>query len=212
MTTFKIYAFFMVLFLAQALVYAKPLQDTFHFFDTSEEEIKIRENPTPKQQLLLYTFDNFVYLGKHYGDNAVEVSRHILKDDSLVGNDKPEVLQFKKNLIQFMENYECNSNPQLMWDYIDVYSDLTEKYAHITDDNVTPESSYISELLKKYNARDIAIKFANEFQMFMDNFVNMFEANKEHLKKPMLDWYEKFKTLTDFEDKLDSFTGFLELN
>ncbi|XP_046805972.1 uncharacterized protein LOC124419691 [Lucilia cuprina] len=210
MSSYKIYTIFLVFFLTQ--VFAKPLEDTFQFFDTSEEEQKIRANPTPEQKLLIYTFDNFVSLGKHYGANVLEVCRNILKDESLKGNDKPEVLEFKKNLTSFVEKYESNKNPQLMWDIIEMYSDTTEKYAHIPDDKATPESSYILELLNKYNARDIAVKFASEFKTFMDNFVAMFEENKEHLEKPMLDWYEKFKTLTEYEDKLDAFTGFLELN
>ncbi|XP_037825579.1 uncharacterized protein LOC119613621 [Lucilia sericata] len=212
MTSYKIYTIFMVLFLTLVFINAKPLEDTFQFFDTSEEEQKIRANPTPEQKLLLFTFDNFGSLGKHYGANALEVSRNILKDESLMGNDKPEVLEFKKNLTSFVEKYESNTNPQLMWDIIEIYSDTTEKYAHIADDKTTPESSYILELLNKYNARDIAAKFASEFKTFMDNFITMFEENKEHLEKPMLDWYAKFKTLTEYEDKLDAFTGFLELN
>ncbi|XP_037825582.1 uncharacterized protein LOC119613624 [Lucilia sericata] len=210
METNNIYTFFMVLFLIQiSLTYTKPVKDTYQFYDTSEEDRNIRTNPTVKQKLLLFTYDSFISLGLQYANNADVVSNRILNDESLMTNTNPEILEFKNKLKQFVEKYESSRNIRIVWDLIDMYTAAVEKYFDIPEDKVTPETSYILELLKKHKGIDVATRFAAEFKKFENNFVSMFEENKEHLEKPMLDWYEKFKSINTTEKKIDAFSGFL---
>ncbi|XP_065357062.1 uncharacterized protein LOC135951352 [Calliphora vicina] len=208
MAAYKILAIFMVLFLVQSSL-AKPLDDSSNLFDSSEEEI--RKNPTAAQKLLLFAIDNFLAIGKQYSANAVNVSRNILQDESMVANDKPEVLEFKKNLTMFVEKYEANKKPLQWWDIIEIYTDTTDKYSHIPEEKVTPESTFIVEILKKYNSDKMALEIAPKFKIFIDDFEKMFEENKAELDKDMLEWYEKYSHFTDMEQKIDAFSGFIDM-
>lgn len=171
----------------------------------------MRKNPTPAQKLLLYTYDNLVAMGNQYATNAVNVSRKILKDESMVASDKPEIMEFKKNLTMFVKKYESVKNPTVMWDVLDIYSNTTDYYLEISEEKVTPESKLIVDTLNKYNTKNVVMEFARQFIVFMDNFTKMFEENKMYLEKPMLDWYEKYKAITDVEEKIDAFADFIDL-
>ncbi|XP_046805954.1 uncharacterized protein LOC111685839 [Lucilia cuprina] len=208
----KICTFFMLIFLIQiSVTYTKPVKDTYQFYDTSEEDRNTRTNPTTKQKLLLFTYDNFISLGLQYANNADVVSNRILNDESLSGNTNAEILEFKTKLKEFVEKYESSRNFRMVWNIIAMYTDAVDKYFHIAEDKITPENNYILELLKKHKGSDVATRFLAEFKKFENNFVSMFEEHKEHLEKPMLDWYEKFKTFNNTEKKIDAFSGFFEL-
>ncbi|XP_065357266.1 uncharacterized protein LOC135951529 [Calliphora vicina] len=208
MPAYKIFTIFMVLFLAQSSL-AKPVDDLSSLFDSSEEEM--RKNPTPAQKLLLFTLDNVISLGKSYSANAFNVSRNILKDESLMANDKPEVLEFKKNLTMFVEKYEANKKPLLLWDIMDIYIVTIDKYSDIPEEKLTTESKFISEIVDKYNSDLTALEFAIDVVLFMRNFELMFEEHKADLDKPMLDWYENYCNLDDFEEKIDAINGFIAM-
>ncbi|KNC27103.1 hypothetical protein FF38_12691 [Lucilia cuprina] len=209
--SFKIFTIFMVLFLVQN-AWGKAIDHSSEsLFSSSDEEDEIRKNPTPAQKLVLFTYDNFVSLAKHYSKSAANISRLVLKDEAMIANDKPEVLEVKKNLTLYLEHYESNKKEKDLWDILDIYTDTVDKYIDMPEDAITPESTFIEGILKKYNAQDVILEFAVEFISFMSNFSKLFEEQKEHLDKPILDWYEKFSSISDFEEKIDAFSGFLEL-
>ncbi|KNC27109.1 hypothetical protein FF38_12695 [Lucilia cuprina] len=153
----------------------------------------------------------FISLGLQYANNADVASNRILNDESLSGNTNAEILEFKTKLKEFVEKYESSRNFCMVWNIIAMYTDAVDKYFHIPEDKITPENNYILELLKKHKGSDVATRFLAEFKKFENNFVSLFEENKEHLEKPMLDWYEKFKTFNNTEKKIDAFSEFFEL-
>ncbi|XP_037825578.1 uncharacterized protein LOC119613620 [Lucilia sericata] len=210
MACFKILSIFMVLFLVQN-AWGKAIDRSSESSFSSAEIEEIRKNPTSSQKLMLFTYDNFITLAKHYSANAANISRLVLKDEAMMANDKPEVLEVKKNLTLYLEQYESNKKEKDLWDVLEIYTDTVDKYIDMPEDKITPESTFIEEILKKYNAQDVVLEFAVEFISFMSNFSKIFEEEKEHLDKTMLDWYEKYSSISDFEEKVDTFGEFFDL-
>ncbi|KAM7352963.1 uncharacterized protein ACRADG_005294 [Cochliomyia hominivorax] len=192
--TLKIFTILGVLLLVQGF-FTKPVED-----DTkSSEAMEI----TPQQILFVYTATNFVHLRSKYIKQSLNIARKILKDQDVVANDKPEVLEFKRNLTNFLESYnneqEDNDNDS---DAYDVFADIIDQYMEQPEEKQTPDSLFIKDILKKYKINDVKENFQKDFAKFLERFNLLFESSKSHMKKPMLDWYEKFKTLNRFEEKL----------
>ncbi|XP_065358200.1 uncharacterized protein LOC135952270 [Calliphora vicina] len=194
MAAYTMLTIFMVFFLVE-LSLAKPLDDSSDL------------NLTPAQKIIFNTLHTFYSLGDNYYANAFNVSRNILKDESLMANDKPEVLEFKKNLTMFVENYDVHKDREQLLHNIEIYLDTIKKYTDIPEEKLNAESKFIAEIVKKYNTT----KMQETIQSFMKNFDKLFEENKADLDKPMLEWYEKYSSLTDFKQKMVAFHKFLNV-
>ncbi|XP_065357330.1 uncharacterized protein LOC135951581 [Calliphora vicina] len=203
--SYKIYTIFMVLFLTQAAL-GKSI-DSSNSVDSSEEIKDI----TPKQSLLIYAVGNFLKLGQQFAEKAFIISRDLLKDESLMASEKPEILEFKKNITMFVEKYETNKETEHVWDLFEIYTNATEHYMELPEEKSTPESKFIVELLTKYKCKELETEFVKAFESLLENFMKMFEEAKLVMEKPVLDWYKKFVTITDFEEKLIAFGEFIEL-
>lgn len=178
---------------------------------SSEEEREMRKNPTPSQKLLLFTYDTLLAVGKHYSEDAVKISRQILKDDVIVADHKPEMMELKKNLTSFIEKIEHNKKPKNVWDIMDIYTDTIDNYTDIPEDKQSPEAKKIMEVLEKYDSKEVTVKMVKELIDFMDKFEKMVVEYKDHLDKKMLDWYAKYKNLDDFEKKVDAFMEIFDM-
>ncbi|XP_065357422.1 uncharacterized protein LOC135951667 [Calliphora vicina] len=204
MAAYQIYTIFMVLLLIQS-TFCKSLGDTANSTDSSTQEIQ------PKQDLLLYTALTFLSIGQSYADKAVNVSRLLLKDADLLANDQAEVLQFKSNLTQFVANYDGNKEAESIWDVMEIFVKITDYYYDLPEAKQTSESKFIVNLLNKYNFKEVEAHLIKEFENFVVSFKQLFEETKSYLEKPLLDWYEKFITLEDTEEKIDAVGEFVEL-
>ncbi|XP_065358002.1 uncharacterized protein LOC135952127 [Calliphora vicina] len=202
---FKIFTIFMVLFLIQT-AFGKSIDSS-----KSIESVEENEDITPKQFLFIFAAGSFLQLIQQFGEKAVESSRQLLKDDSLLANDQPEVVEFKQNLTMFVENYDTNKETEQVWEIMTIYGDTVDYYLELPDEELTPESTFILDLLNKYKHKELETEFIKEFDQLVENFKQMFEESKSDLGEPELQWYEKFQTLTDFEKRLDAFGDFLEL-
>ncbi|XP_065357385.1 uncharacterized protein LOC135951628 [Calliphora vicina] len=204
MAAYQIYTIFVVLLFIQCS-FCKSLGNTGNSTDTSTDEME------PKQALLLYTAFTFISLGQSYAHKAANLSRLLLKDADLLANNDAEVLQFKSNLTQFVANYDANKEAELVWDIMDIYVNITDHYYDLPEAKQTLESKFILNLLNKYNCKKVETQLLKDFEPFVENFKRLFEDAKSVLEKPLLDWYEKFITLKDFEEKIDAIGEFIEL-
>lgn len=173
----------------------------------SSEEINLK----PKEALMLYTGTNFLLLGSKYAIKSVKTCKEILKDEDLLANDKPEVLEFKKNLTTFLDTFESNKDLEKTFDSLEMFGNITDHYLELTEENYTPETKFIARILNKYNVKDMETDFIKDFNSFIEQFKILFEAAKIYMENPILEWYEEFLTIDDFEKKLDSFVKFIEL-
>ncbi|XP_037825580.1 uncharacterized protein LOC119613622 [Lucilia sericata] len=206
MSKSKICTIFMVLVLAQAAL-SKSV-DSSNSVESSEESIK---NLNPKQRLVTYIAISVVGMVQEYSEKCMNVSRNILNDVDFLAHHEPMVVEFKNNLTQFVEATEANKDMEKMFDFVDMFSNTTDFYYEIPEDKLTPEHKYIMEVLNKHHYKNIEIEMTKEFAPVAEQFMKMFNEYKSDLDKPMLDWYEKYQHIDDFEDKLEAFTEFIKM-
>ncbi|XP_065358487.1 uncharacterized protein LOC135952464 [Calliphora vicina] len=196
MFSFNIFKVLAMLLLVQ-LAYGKPLKENNFIFDAD----KHRNDTSPQIQLLVYTSDNLANLSQQFIANATAVCRNILKDESFRANETPEVQLFKNNLTMFVQNYESPKDLQTNSDPMQYFVKTITYYLELPEDNRTPESTFILDMLNKYEIKNMKENYVKQFDEFIEKFKQRFEETKEHFDNNMLQWYERFKTLTDFGDR-----------
>ncbi|XP_037825577.1 uncharacterized protein LOC119613619 isoform X2 [Lucilia sericata] len=205
MFSLKILSLFMVLHVA---AFAKVLVlDPSYKLDLFEE--RYRRDHYLQKRFIIYTYDHLMDLSGPYAACAFDVCRNILKDEEFMANDKPEVLEFRKKLKMFVEKYQSSKDLRTTWDIVDIYDDAVDCYYMMADENKTPESQFIIDILNKYEAKNIEEKFMNQFNDFNTVFMIKFEEEKEHFDGDMVEWYESYKQLDDSEEKCISMIAML---
>lgn len=159
---------------------------------------------------MLYAGTNFLILGFQYVHQSVNASKEILKDQDFLANDKPEVLEFKKKLNNFVESFEAGKDLDKLMEVLDIFGKTIDYYYELPKEKETPESKFILEILKKHNAKDMDEEFIKDFDKFLEEFKVLFVEAKKDLDKPLLEWYEKFVVIEDPEKKIESFETFME--
>ncbi|XP_065358531.1 uncharacterized protein LOC135952495 [Calliphora vicina] len=202
---FKLFTIFLVLFLIQA-AFGKSIDSS-----KSAESVEEKESIKPKHLLFIYAAGSFLQLIQQFSDKAADSSRQLLKDDSLLANDQPEVLEFKQNLTMFVEKYDANKETEEVFDIMELYGQTVDHYFDLDDDELTPESTFILDVLNKYKHKEIQAEFIKEFDEFVEKFKQIFEKSKSQLGEPELEWYEKFQTLTDFVKRIEALGNFIAL-
>ncbi|XP_037826155.1 uncharacterized protein LOC119614125 [Lucilia sericata] len=205
---YNINSLFLLVFLIQS-AYSIPLEDSYSTNDASLN--KPKENLLPQQKLLHYVGTNFLLLAEEYATKYTDISRAILKDETLLSERTPEVEKFKNKLIEFVENYENQKNLPQNMNIMEIFANTTEYYYKLTEEEHTMETRLILKLLNKYNYKEIEKDIAKDFEPFIENFEQFFEEYEGHWNKALRDWYTKFKTLKEFEHKLEAFSEFMEL-
>ncbi|KNC27124.1 hypothetical protein FF38_12674, partial [Lucilia cuprina] len=157
-------------------------------------------------KLLEYTIQNFASIPKHYEVIAANATRYLLKDEALLANHKPEVMEFKSKLNVFMDKY-ANSGKDISASYeaLDYFVDLTDYYYELPEDKLNDEYRFIIELLNKYHFRDISMELTTRMEKFFETFVKMFDENRSNYESNVLEHFDKFTAFTDLEEKVKYF-------
>ncbi|KAM7351558.1 uncharacterized protein ACRADG_004353 [Cochliomyia hominivorax] len=200
----KIFSIFVGLVLMQT-VFSKPVENTSNSVESSEE------SDSAKTVLLLFTATNFLLIASKYAEKSVKIAGKMMKDEDLLANEKPEVMEFKKNMTTFLEAYEATNDLEKIFEVLETFSNATDHYLELPKEKETPESMFIVEVLNKYKVKEMEQKLLKDFDEFVVQFKTLFEAAKKEMNKPMLDWYDKFIKLDDFEKKFEAFGDFAEL-
>ncbi|KAI8121034.1 hypothetical protein FF38_12679 [Lucilia cuprina] len=182
--------------------FTKPVEED----EISSFEEELRNNPSPRKQLQIYVYDNLRSLIKDYAASSVHNSRNILKDDALLGNENPEVLEFKNDLTKYVDSYESSKKDVVkLYSLIGLYLKTTEDYLQMPEEKMSSESKLILELLNKYECENLNMEFIKKFDVFVNSFINKFEDAEEYMSKELLQWFEEFK----LRPKLDKFNSFI---
>lgn len=181
---------------------AKPVEDSSNLLD---------DDLTPKQNLLIYAGTNFLVLGIKYIDISIIASKEILKDQDLIANNKPEILEFKKKLNTFVKSIEDDKDAEKFLNVFEIFGKTIDYYLELSKEKETPETQFIVDILKKYKIKDIEGEFNKDFDNFLEEFKVLFEAAKKDMDKSLLEWYEKFAAIEDVEKKIESLEYFLSL-
>ncbi|XP_065358148.1 uncharacterized protein LOC135952227 [Calliphora vicina] len=228
MASYKIYKLFVVLFLAQNIL-CKPTQDNSdedklpllnmdtlvntlkdfaanatkaneQMFKDETFQTKLKANDSEKP--LFSEIESFVNKLREYSAKFAKASESLLKDETLKANTKAELMEFKKGLQIFLDKYDpSTTNIKEIFDAIEIFANLTYYYYQIPKSKLTPECLYIMELLNKYNCRDMVKEMTDYMDDFFKKIIQMFENNKTEYQKPIVDWFEKFITVTDKQQK-----------
>lgn len=124
---------------------------------------------------------------------------------------EPEVLEFKQNLTNFIEDFDKKQDTDEVFDTIDTFASITDHYLNLSDEEITPDSKFIKKLLNKYHAEDVENHFRKNFAKSADNLEFLFDTAKDYLDKSLLDWYEKFKGINDFVEQIEALSEFIKL-
>lgn len=224
MTLIKFVCSLLVLYLIQVSLIknmTRLLIQNSHFFQTSLAKpaensanfTKPLENNTftAKEKLMIYTGTEFFILGSIYAEKSVNITKEILKDQDLLASNKPEILVFKKNLTTFLESLEVKKDLEHVFDVSQDFANITKPYLELPKEKETTESKFIGDLLNKYHVKVMRIQFEKDFDTFLKYFERLFEAAKNDIEKPILEWHKQFVVLNDFDKKYKSFVKFLHL-
>ncbi|KNC27112.1 hypothetical protein FF38_12690 [Lucilia cuprina] len=203
----KIFSIF-VLILQTQTSFCKPNEESTSI---SELEDDLRNDSLPQKQMIVIAYDQLMALGREYIDRSAEISRNILKDESLMLNEKPEVVEFKKNLKVFVESNDNSKKKDVftIWTLISVYVQTIENYVELSEEKITPESKFILEIINKYDCHTVNMEYRRKFNVTVDDFTRKFEEHKEHMNEHVLQWFKTFKALTKFDEKLETLTDFM---
>ncbi|XP_065357947.1 uncharacterized protein LOC135952079 [Calliphora vicina] len=182
---------------------------------TKYQDMEASENDkllTASNQLLKFTLRSFQQLSLAYAEKAKNISENLLKDSKISSSTSPKILQFKHNLTQFQEKYSLCADIDELFDLVELYSNTTSFYYELEEATLDVDSKLILSLLRKYGSEDLDNEFEKFFNVFVENFDKKFEDLKGNLKEKegevgqkLLGWYDQFKTLKDYDDKIAAF-------
>ncbi|XP_065357766.1 uncharacterized protein LOC135951937 [Calliphora vicina] len=163
-------------------------------------------------KLLIFTLDSLVTIPQQYAANATNATRYLIKDEAFEAMNQTEMLEFKKKLTMFLDKYDpSTSNLKVIYKSMNAFANITDHYFELPVEKITAESKFITELLNKYNCKNVSMPFKKYLQTFFKDFIVVFEEHKEDLEKPMLDWFEKFKTITEWQEQMESMNEFIDM-
>ncbi|XP_073822601.1 uncharacterized protein [Musca autumnalis] len=171
---------------------------------------------TPKDQLLYFTLIAFRDISQNYVDRAANISQDIIKDEDLKRNDSPIIKEFRKNITDFLQQYEKYEELDELFNLVDLYSNTTSQYFEMDTAKATVDMLSIESKLKKYGSDDLDREFEKQFLLFVDRFYAEMQGYKEKLSQdemkkeaaPMFEWLEEFKPIQNIEEKILSFEKF----
>ncbi|KNC27099.1 hypothetical protein FF38_12683 [Lucilia cuprina] len=170
---------------------------------------------TPTNQLLKFTLRAFQQLSLQYAETAKNISEHLQKDPEILNSKSIKIQEFKQNLTQFEEKYTLCDGLDELFDLAELYSNTTSFYYDLEESDLNVDSKLILSLLRKYGSEDLDNDFEKYFNVFVDNFEKKFEDLMENLRKDedkasklVLEWYDTFKALKNYDDKINAFEKF----
>lgn len=168
-------------------------------------------------QLLKMTLKSFQQLSLNYGYQARNISEQLLKDPQIANSQAPQLLKFKQNLTEFQQQYNRCSDLDELFDLVELYSNTSSFYYELDELTMDADSKIILGLLRKYGSEDLDNSFEKLFNVFVDKFEQKLESLKADLQnepgtvgKQIVQWYETFKTLNDYDDKIDAFEKYFK--
>lgn len=137
---------------------SKPIEDT----TTSDES-------SSNEEFDVY-MSEFRDLLNGYLNKAVNISEHIFKDQALVEHKSPVILEFKKNITEFVDKYKSNKatkDEDLLTEIIEMYDDNVTFHLETEKEELTDDTELIVNLLKKYKAEELN----EEFEKIMATYI-----------------------------------------
>ncbi|XP_013109192.1 uncharacterized protein LOC106088295 [Stomoxys calcitrans] len=182
---------------------------------TENNAANAEEELTPKDQLLYFTLVAFRDMSLEYVDLAANISESLLTDEDLQPNQSTTIMEFRKNITQFLEQYKKYDGIEELFNLVDFYSNTTSHYFELTAETSAADMLKIKEKLDKYGSDELDREFENLFMKFGEQFCQKFDEYKSKLsaeelqqEKVMFDWLEEFKSIQNAEEKIFSFEKF----
>ncbi|KNC27111.1 hypothetical protein FF38_12693 [Lucilia cuprina] len=176
MAEYKMLNIFILLFIIQ-ICFAKPQPNP------SDDN----GNRLITQNFKLTTIIRFNNLMKPFGDKCVDISHQILKEPSLENSNEEEILEFKQNLTQLIEDYESTNDLRTNLESLDIFTNILENYMELTEEQLTENSKFIKNILYQYKCKEMNETFLTFFELFEKVFKEQFEEVKEHLDTASLE-------------------------
>lgn len=175
---------------------------------------------TPKEQLYELIEQELQGLHIFYANNATFIAKGILKDPRLSQLNNTLKQQLTLDINDYIRKYESNRDINRLYDLLQIfYRNVLLKYFN----NVKIPQTQRDLLTKIFNDQGYAnfeMEHEKRFNRFLENKLLMefehFKAslNREELKKekPILDWFESFKRLTQYEARVAAFPKLYAMN
>ncbi|KNC27097.1 hypothetical protein FF38_12681, partial [Lucilia cuprina] len=202
MGKYKIVIILFAIILVQT-INAKPRDYSSAEIEWAKNVVNI--NPSASEKLLIFVVDNLMTIPKKYAANAVNTTSQLLKDEAIEDISKPQMLEFKEKLNMVLHEYDPTAKKmKSYYKTMDHFGNMVDYYYYHHE----PEYSNIVHLLDKYNCKHIAMKLNDHLDTFFTEFMKMFNENKHDMNQSLLDWYDRFITLTDMQEKMKSIIEF----
>ncbi|XP_065356753.1 uncharacterized protein LOC135951099 [Calliphora vicina] len=165
---------------------------------------------TPKEQLFGYVHEQLENINIYYGNNAYNIAKAVLKDQRLKQLN-PAVQQNLTNILrEFIGKYESNHDVNKLFNIAQIFYNqiILKFYYNPLDDQqllvtIFDDKGYVkfeSNYLQKFN--DFVQRgFYKKFEEFKNSLGSKELANE----KPILEWFQHFKGLTEYSDRVAAF-------
>ncbi|KNC27092.1 hypothetical protein FF38_12689, partial [Lucilia cuprina] len=173
---------------------------------------EFRKDPSPQKQLVVYVVDNLSSISREYLDSSVKICHQVLNEDALLANGTSEVVEFKDNLKKFLQKYDVSDrNVETNFNLIGELAIILEKYFKMSEDNMTPVSKIILNILNEYRSdfENINNESVRKYTLLVDGFSDMFAQSKDHMGAQALVWFEKFKSFSKFSDRFRALLDYI---
>ncbi|XP_037826692.1 uncharacterized protein LOC119614646 [Lucilia sericata] len=201
----KVFLIFFAIILVQT-TYCKPRDYSSAEIEWAKNVVNI--NPSASEKLLIFVVDNLMTIPKKYAANAVNTTRYLLKDEALEDISETEMREFKEKLNIVLHEYDPSARKmKSYYKTMDHFVNMVDYYYGHHE----PKYSIIVSLLDKYDCKNVAMKLNDHLDIFFVEFMKMFRERKHDMSEPLLDWYDRFITLTDMQEKMKSIIEFVDL-
>lgn len=160
-----------------------------------------------RSSAIVRVFSDFLYWGVNVAHKSVNVTRQVLKDEEFLSNEKPEVLEIKQNLTEFLKGREESLS---VFNITTIYGNITDHYLNLKEEEKTPEAIYIKEILEKYHADELDKQFNEDFTKLIDQLMVLFEDFKDEFNEPLMEWLEELKPTNSLAKKFKIIKKYFE--
>ncbi|XP_037826694.1 uncharacterized protein LOC119614648 [Lucilia sericata] len=158
---------------------------------------------TAQEQLLLFYENELELLAKESCEKAKYLSEKLLQDPKIQQAKTPLIREFKKNITEFLYNYDFYQRHQLHNDLLTKFIKTTIHY-HLQDHSPNKDSQYILQLLKQLQYDELCDEYELKFQkLIKQKFLPKFEklqkqlfSSKSKQSVELLNWYNDLKHYT----------------
>ncbi|XP_046805925.1 uncharacterized protein LOC124419670 [Lucilia cuprina] len=171
-----------------------------------------------KKELVILYENELELLAKEFCEKAKLLSEKLIQNLKIQQANSPLIKEFKKNITEFLYNYDFYQRHQL-YNYLLMKFIKSTIHYYLQDLSPTKDSQYILDLLKKLQYDKLCDEYELKFQkLIKEKFLPKFEKLQTQLlrsnskkSRSFLNWYNNLKKCQDYKCYYKYFNKFINI-